>query len=123
MLALVPRQSGRAKRGKFGLVYQVAGADSAVDSYHDELAQLDGFDDTGPDYIGHSGYALSFDGAYTPDESAWSYFPPTNVLAARSQGMSSCWNPICGRVHTGSYWYALCSIYHTFETSSCRCKA
>ena len=44
----------------------MAGADSAVDSYHDEFAQLGGFDDTGDDYMSHPDYAPSFDGAYAP---------------------------------------------------------
>ena len=80
----MPRHSGTARHGQFGLAYQVAGADSAVGFYHDELTQLNGFGDTETDYMGHSGYALSFDGAYTSDDSAWGYFPPTNALAARS---------------------------------------
>ena len=36
--ALVPRRGGTASDGQFGLFYRVAGADSPLDSYHDELA-------------------------------------------------------------------------------------
>ena len=118
----MPCQSGTARRGQFGLVYQVAGAESSVDYYHDELAQLGSFDDTGTDYMDHSGNAPSFDGDCTPGDSEWGYFPPTHVLAARSKGMSNCWGPNCGRVHMATYRYALCSKFQTFEAGSCRCE-
>ena len=36
--ALVPHQGGAASHGQFSLVYQVAGADSLVDTFHDGLA-------------------------------------------------------------------------------------
>ena len=88
--ALVPRPGGATDRGEFGLVYQVAGADSPFGSYHGELVQPDSLsygEMAGSECPGHSG----FDGAsWPPDDSAWGYFPPVNVLAARGQGMSSC---------------------------------
>ena len=115
---LVPRQSEAARRGQFGLIYQVAGTDSTVDSNHGGLARLGGSDDAETDYVGHSG----FGSAFSLDDSAWGYFPPSNVHAARSRGMSNCWNPNCNRVHNGTYWYALCSDCWTFETGSSRFK-
>ena len=74
----------------------------------------------GSDHMNQTGYAQGFDDAYAPNDSAWGYFKPTNVLAARSQGMSSCWNPTCDRVRTGAYWHSLSSNCHTSETGS-RC--
>ena len=44
----------------------------------------------GPDYMGQSGYARGFDDTYAPDDLARGYFSPINVLAVRSQGMSTC---------------------------------
>ena len=85
-LALAPRQIGAARRGQFGLVYQVAGANSTVDSYHDELARFGGSGDAEIGNTGHSG----FDSASSLDDSAWGYFPTNNVLAKLGQGMSHC---------------------------------
>ena len=126
--ALVPRQGGATNHGQFGLVYQVAGADSPFDSYHNELAQPGAWGQSDPpayeriagtDYMGQDGYAQGFDDTCAPNYSAWGFFSPANVLAARSQDMSSCWNPECGRVHTRTYWHALLSNFHTSVTGSC----
>ena len=55
---------------------------------------------TGSDHMGRAVHAQAFDDNYAPNDSAYGYFPAGNVLAARSQGLSSCWNPACGRVHS-----------------------
>ena len=98
-LALAPRRSEAAGRDQFGLVNLVAGADSAVDSYQDELARFGGSGDAASEYAGRSG----FDRAFSPDDPTWGYFPPHDVLAAQSRGMSSCWNQNCSRMHNGTY--------------------
>ena len=123
----VSRQGGTAGRGQFSLACQVAGADLSFDSHYDELAHLDawgqpdppGYEKMGAGYMGQSGYARGFDDTCAPHDSTCSYFPPTNALAARGQDMSTCWGPACDRVHTGTYWSALCSICETFETAPC----
>jgi len=117
-LALMPRRGAAAGRDQSGLVNQVAGADSAVESYHDEHARFGGPGSAETDYAGRSG----FDSASLPGDSAWGYFPPHDALAAQSRGISSCWNPNCSRMHNGTYWYALCSTCWTFEPNSRRCK-
>ena len=68
--------------------------------------------------MGQAGYAQAFGDTYAPDDSAREYLPPSNVLAARSQGMSSCWNPACDHVLTGTCWYARCRNCQTFEPGS-----
>ena len=114
--APVPRQGGAAGHGLFDLVYQVAGDDSSYDFYRDELVQPGAWGQSGPsayecmarsDHMGQTDYARAFGDTCAPDDSTWGYFPPTSMLAVRSQGIPSCWNPACDRVHTGTYWYAL----------------
>ena len=83
-LALAPRRSETARRGQFGLVYQVEGGESTVDSYHDELTRFGGSGDAETDFMDH----LGFCGASPLGDSAWGYFPLNDVLAARSRGMS-----------------------------------
>ena len=72
----------------------------------------------GPDYMSPTGHAQGSDDACDFDDSAWGYYPPSHVLAARTQGMSSCRSPACDRVHTGTYWYANCNNCSTFEPGS-----
>ena len=87
------------ERDQFGLVYQVAETDSTVGSYHGELARFGDSGDAETNCMGHSG----FDSAFSLDDSTRGYFPPNDVLAARSQGISSCWNPNCNRMYNGAY--------------------
>ena len=96
-LALAPRRS-TAGRDQFGLVLQEAGADSAFYSYHYEHARFGGSGGAETDNAGRSG----FGDAFFPDDSTWGYFPPHEVLASQSRGMSSCWNPSFSRMHNGT---------------------
>ena len=108
-------------------MYQVAGAGASYDSYRDELVHADAWGQSdqlahkfmaGSDYMGQTGYAQASDDTCAYDNYAWGYYPPSNVLAAKSQGMSSCWNPACDRVHTGIYLQAPCGNCQTFEPGS-----
>ena len=58
----------------------------------------------GSDHIGQAGYTQAFDDTYAPDDSTCDYFPPTNVLAVRGQGMSSCLDPACDRALRASVY-------------------
>ena len=107
-----PVGGAAAPRDHFGLVNQVAGADSPAYFYYDGRAQLRA------DYAGLS----SIECASFLDDSTWGCFPLCDVLTTQGRGLFSCSNPSCNRMHSGALWYALCSTCWTFEPGSRRCK-